>query len=603
MKQIAFALLLATALIAVPLVLPEFWVIMLNYVGLSTIVVLGLMLLTGVAGITSFGQAAFLGLSAYTTAFLTTKYGVSPWLTLLICMSLTGTVAWVLGWLTLRLSGHYLPLSTMAWGLSLYFVFGNIEMLGGQTGIDRIPVLTAGAFHFDSQRSFYYLIWGVMFATMVLVRNLLDSREGRSIRALKRGALMVQAFGVDTARVKTIAFVYAALLAAMSGWLYAHLLRFVNPSPFGLNVGIEYLFMAVIGGASHVVGALAGAAILTLLKQGLQDWLPSLLGSNANYEMIVFGVLMIVLLHRARDGVLPFLARFVRQSSTSVHKAADIRTNDSASASTDSAGLVVESLPSRVQPAQGELLLQVKAAHKVFGGLIAVDNVSFEMRSGEILGLIGPNGAGKSTTFNLVTGVAPLTAGEVRFRDQSIADFNLRGIVGLGIARTFQHVNLIPSMSVLDNVMLGAYLRGRSGVISASLRLNTREETRLRAEAIVQLERVGLAHRVHYAAGDLAMGQQRILEIARALMADPILLLLDEPAAGLRFLEKQELITLLRKLRGEGMSILIVEHDMDLVMKLVDRLIVMESGRKLADGSPDQIRNDEQVREAYLGGV
>ena len=175
--------------------------------------------------------------------------------------------------------------------------------------------------------------------------------------------------------------------------------------------------------------------------------------------------------------------------------------------------------------------LKVEHISRAFGGIRAVDDVSFEMRSGEILGLIGPNGAGKSTTFNLVTGVAPLTSGEVKFRDQPISGLNLRGIVGLGIARTFQHVNLIPTMSVLDNVVLGAYLRGRCGVISASLRLNTREEARLRAEAMVQLERVGLAHRVNDAAGDLAMGQQRILEIARALMADPILLLLDRMRA------------------------------------------------------------------------
>ncbi|MGD9942311.1 MAG: ATP-binding cassette domain-containing protein [Burkholderiaceae bacterium] len=568
---------------AAPLLLPDFHVTMLNYIGLASLVTLGLVLLTGVAGITSFGQAAFVGLGAYTTAVLSTRYGMSPWLTLPIGLALTAAAAGLIGWLTLRLKGHYLPLSTMAWGLSLYFVFGNIESLGGQTGIDRIPALAVGSFAFDTQRRFYYLIWAVLLLAMLLVANLLDSREGRNLRALRRAGLMLQSFGVDTSRTKTIAFVYAALLAALSGWLYAHLLRFVNPTPFGLNVGMEYLFMAVIGGASHVIGAVAGAATLSLLKQALQEWLPSLLGHAANYEMLVFGILMILLLQRARDGLMPFFDRLLPQRR--------------ARPLPEPSG----ELPKRQQPPAGELLLEVQRARKQFGGLVAVDSVSFQMRSGEILGLIGPNGAGKSTIFNLITGVTPLTSGSIRFRGQPLERLPLTAIVGLGIARTFQHVNLVPAMSVLDNVVVGAYRRGRAGVAAASLRLDGAEEARLRSEAIRQLERVGLAARMHEPAGDLPLGQQRILEIARALTADPILLMLDEPAAGLRFREKAELSALLRKLRGEGLSVLIVEHDMDLVMNLVDRLVVMDSGHKLAEGEPFAIQTDDKVREAYLG--
>jgi branched-chain amino acid transport system permease protein len=562
---------------------PEFWITQANYIGLYTLVAIGLVLLTGVAGLTSFGQAAFVGLGAYCAAYLTLSFGVSPWLTVWIGLAFTGVVSLVLAWITLRMSGHYLPLATIAWALSLFYLLGNIDALGKYDGLLGVPALRFIGIELNTGRSFFYLLWLIVVFAALATMNLLDSRAGRALRAVKGGTTMAEAMGVNAFQTKVTAFVLAALLASISGWLFAHFQRTVNPSPFGLKMGIEYLFMAVIGGVGHVWGALIGAGVVKILEDQLQVWLPKLLGGSGNYEIIVFGILLVLVLQYARDGLWAFIETRLPRRQRKVD------------------WLDAAALPERPRPPHGEVVLDVKDARKEFGGLVAVNDVSFQVRAGEILGLIGPNGAGKSTTFNLVTGVLPATRGSVSLRGERIDSMRSRDIAKRGVARTFQHVKMIPGMTVLENVALGGHLRGSRGVASAMLRLDRAEERQLLKEAEKQLRRIGMAASMHELAGNLALGPQRLMEIARALCADPTLLLLDEPAAGLRLKEKQGLADVLRQLRGEGLSILIVEHDMDLVMGLVDRVVVMEFGTKLIEGTPDVVQASPAVRAAYLG--
>jgi branched-chain amino acid transport system permease protein len=578
----------AALMAMIPLIpgMPPFWIVLLNNIGLAALVAMGLVLLTGVGGLTSFGQAAFCGFGAYTTAVLTTAYGMSPWLTLPLSLLVSGGAAVLLGIVTVRLSGHYLPLGTIAWGIGLFYLFSKLEFLGRNDGITGIPPLSIGTLRMLDAGTIYYAIWVAVLISALLSMNLLDSRTGRAIRALRRGHVAAEAFGIQTPRAKLLVFIYAAVLAGLSGWLYAHFQRAANPTPFGAHAGIEYLFIAVVGGAGYVWGAVLGAGIVVILKEILQSYLPLLFRGEGQLETIVFGILLVLLLQLAPTGVWPWLMGrlpfkpFRKRPDTSL------------------------ALPGRDRPAAAPgALLRIDNARKQFGGVIAVNDVSFEVQAREIVALIGPNGAGKSTTFNLITGVLTSSGGTISVNGRNIDNAPPQEVAKLGIARTFQHVKLVPDMSVLENVAIGAHLRGHAGAISSMLRLDRTDEAKLLAEAARQIERVGLSDQIDQLAGSLSLGQQRIVEIARALCVDPILLLLDEPAAGLRHMEKQRLAALLRTLRDGGMSVLLVEHDMGFVMDLADRIVVLDFGTKIAEGTPGAIKTNPDVIKAYLGAV
>ncbi|WP_117236885.1 branched-chain amino acid ABC transporter ATP-binding protein/permease [Thermus sediminis] len=574
-------------LLLLPLVLSPFpfYLTLLNFFALSALVALSLYVLTGLGGMTSFAQAAFMGMGAYATALLTVKGGFSPWLGLLLGLLLSLLLALILGGLTVRLKGHFLPLSTIAWQVALFILAGNlVGLTGGHTGLSGLPPLVLFGLPLDSTFRYAFLGLFLLVLFVLFLYNLRESRLGRALLALRGDALAAASFGVDPASLRLKAFLLSGFMAGLAGFLYAHFLRFVNPTPFSLEASIKYLVMAVAGGVGYIPGVLLGAALFTGLEDWLKDLLPLFLGRQGNYETIAYGLILAAILILAPRGLWPLLERFLPRREGRLPRG--------------------EALPLRPPSGRrGEVLLEVEGLKKAFGGLLAVNGVSFELRRGEILALIGPNGAGKTTVFNLVTGAMPPDAGRVLLFGREITGLPPYRIHPLGLGRTFQHPHLFPQLTVLENVALGTYARTRAGFLRVLLGLHRKEEERALATAYQALGRVGLEALALERAERLPAGQQRLLEIARVLASRAEVLLLDEPGAGLRAGEKRELAHLLRSLAHEGYTILIVDHDMDLIMGLADRVVVMNYGEKIAEGTPKEVQRDPLVRAAYLGEV
>ncbi|MDF3848291.1 ABC transporter permease subunit [Achromobacter denitrificans] len=567
----------ALAVAALILLLPTYYVGLLTLAGTNALVCLGLAFLLA-AGQLSLGHAAFLGGGAYASAILARDYGVPPPLAIALAVAACAVAAYVIGRLTLRLRGHYLPLATLAWGIAAYVcLVAATDLTGGASGLSDIPPPRVFGLEFGT-RGMGAVAWIAVGLAFIAYCRIYRGRMGRAARAIKASPTMAAAFGVDVAAAKIRIFVLSAALAALAGGIYAFYMSFLSPTSFSIGVSFNLLIMVVLGGCLHPLGPLLGVLAFTAIELGAQYLIANLLGIPGQMETMLFGLILIVALLRWPNGLLTW----VRLKPPSRPAAPD----------------EAEAAPHPVSTGQR---LSVDAVHKRFGGLQALKEVTLDIPPGRITGLIGPNGAGKSTLFNVMTAVLPASGGRVAL-DGDALPARAHEVVRRGVARSFQHVQLVPELTVLDNVLIGGHIQGKAGLLSAALGLDRAEERRLAREARAALELVGLADQALRPAASLTLGSQRLVEVARALMARPGVLLLDEPAAGLRGPEKAVLVQLMRKLRDErGMAVLLVEHDMELVMGCVDYLFVLNYGALLAQGERQEVQRNPAVVAAYLG--
>jgi ABC-type branched-subunit amino acid transport system ATPase component/ABC-type branched-subunit amino acid transport system permease subunit len=553
----------------------------------NTIAVLGLNLVMGHAGQISLGQAGFAAIGAYATALLVVNLDVSYWLAVPLGASLAAVCGYVLGLPALRLGPLYVSMVTFGFGLIVVIIVQNwYELANGPNGMAVPPPMFFGRELFP--REFHVAIVAIAAALFLLARNIVDSKHGRAFIALRESELAARGMGVNLAHYKTTAFALGSFYAGISGGLFAGLAQFINPDAFVFAVSILYVTMAILGGINTLVGAAIGGAMLTAL--------PELLRGAAEYKDFLTGFLLLLLLIFLPNGIVGF----IRKHFTRVLAAKD---DYAAGGGAATHNVLPTTLQRRGRPGNSTLL-KVENLSVSFGGLKALQNVDLTLGSDEILSVIGPNGAGKTTLFNLISGLNRPSAGRIVLDGVDITGTSAHSRARLGIARTFQNLDLFGEMSVLDNVRVGAHTRLKSSLLQAALRTSAEraEETRYCDVAMDLLQFVGLGPYATQKANSLAFGHQRLLEIARALASAPKLLLLDEPAAGLNSSELDFLMALIRRIREEfGISVLLIGHTMRLVMMLSNRIIVLDHGVQLAEGSPAEIQNNSRGIEAYLG--
>jgi branched-chain amino acid transport system permease protein len=529
-------------------------------------------IISGYAGQISFGHQAFFGIGAYVTVLLVVKLGLTPWIGMGLAAGAAVLAAVLIGLPTFRLAGIYFGLATLAYPLIFRIV---MDWLGYQeVAIPMIRERPAWFMQFTEPQSFDLLALGVLAATLVLSRAIETSRLGYRLRAIKENEQAAEAMGVDSFRCKMAAYMLSAVPAAVAGAVYIHAILFiVTPEAvFGLLVVSQTLVVCLVGGTGTLWGPLIGAAVMVpvseILDTTVGDRLPGIQG------VVYGGALMLIMLY-APEG----LYWRVRQAFRSRAARAGEPARPPIVATADDPG------PGATA---GAVLLEVRGVSKSFIGLRALADVGFEVREREILGVIGPNGAGKTTLFNVLNGFLVPDGGEVRFIGEAVAGLPPSALCRRGIGRTFQVVRAFPRLTILENVMVGAFVR--EGTVS-----------RARATALAALGRVGLADRAAALPSGLTTIELRLMELARCLATAPRLVLLDEPLAGLSADGVELMIGTIRGVRAGGVTVVIIEHTMQALLRLADRLIVLDQGRWLAEGPPGQVTRDPAVIEAYLG--
>jgi branched-chain amino acid transport system ATP-binding protein/branched-chain amino acid transport system permease protein len=530
-------------------------------------------IISGYAGQISFGHQVFFGIGAYVTVLLVVKTGLTPWIGMGLAVAVAVLAAVLIGLPTFRLGGIYFGLATLAYPLIFRIV---MDWLGYQeVAIPMIRERPGWFMQFTEPRSFDLLAVGVLAATLVLSRLIETSRLGYRLRAVKENEQAAEAMGVDAFRAKMAAYVLSAVPAAVVGAVYIHAILFiVTPDAvFGLLVISQTLVVALVGGIGTLWGPLIGAAVMVPVSEVLDstvgDRLPGIQG-------VVYGAALMLIMIGAPEGLYWRVHQLIRSRAARGAAASRLAI---VPAGGDAAGA---SAPT------GGVLLEVRDVSKAFFGLQALSDVGFDVHEREILGVIGPNGAGKTTLFNVLNGFLVPDRGEVRLRGERVTGLRPSALCRRGLGRTFQVVRTFPRLSVLENVMVGAFVHERA-------------VGRARAVAVTALAQVGLEDRADDVPGSLTTLELRLMELARCLATTPRLVLLDEPLAGLSSDGVDVMIAMIRRVRARGVTVVIIEHTMQALLRLADRLIVLDQGRRLAEGAPGEVTRNPAVIEAYLG--